>query len=74
LSETDTTARPGGSINAFCDPTTTTSRPHSSTGTSYTPTAVIASTQMMTSSFVFTTLASSATSCFVAVDVSEAVA
>src|SRR5688572_20353660 len=68
------TASPGGNINAFCEPTTTTSRPHSSTGTSYTPTAVIASTHRMTSSFPFTTFATASTSCLVAVDVSDAVA
>ena len=43
-------ASPGGIMNAFCEPDTTTSRPQASTGSSYTPTAVMASTTISRSS------------------------
>ena len=44
FSLTLTNAKPGGSINAFCEPVTTTSKPQASVLMSKTPNAVMAST------------------------------
>jgi hypothetical protein len=65
-------ARPGGIMNAFCEPEITTSSPHASIGRSYTPIAVIASTTIRRSSERRTICAISRTGCRTAVLVSDA--
>ena len=67
-----TKARPGGSINAFCEPVITTSSPHSSVFISNTPSAVIASTTNMVSACFFTISAIAFVSWATPVDVSLA--
>ena len=71
MSDTDTNARPGGSITPFWDPPIITSMPHSSVRMSCATSALIASTTKIASVFL-TTAATDLTSWNTPVEVSFA--